>query len=392
MNRWSVAALDVDDALNQTIWNESPARQMKIFPARLPVIGMVAAAQAFVEPPPLPWVPDLVGRNWREQGSLLVMGISYADFFLPLPGRRSRMQLREYREAKGPAEFQAKFLEKVVRGDTAYYEPIADLLERADVELERTVITDICRASFGSWDGTRITAGAGILQNYDTAFRPYVRQNQDWHNSRLDEGGFQVIVTLGTLARYEVERWLTGRGWRARGLDSSFTSPAGRVLNILHAPHPNARGGRRPIDVAHGLRELLGTGSNPQTVPMDSSRRVTTAVVDAAQLLIHLAEANLSRGARRWRGNDEKGRNTHHGAVPVGESPLDIRLEWCRSSNAPSRLIGCYRLDLERLLAAGYVREDSKPAHIRLRFAHLSGGIYIQTRDGAPALSAGSFR
>jgi hypothetical protein len=262
MNRWSVAALDMDDALNRTIWNESPGRQMRIFSPCSPKVGMVAAAQAFVEPPPLPWVPDLVGRNWRERNSVLIVGISYADFFLPLPGRRTgrykRMQLSEYREASGPAAFQAAFLERVVRGDTSYYEPIADLLEGAGVELERTVITDICRASFGCWDGTRIVAGTKVLQNYDAVFRPYVHENQDWHNSRLDEGGFEVIVTLGSLAAAEVERWLRGRGWRERGPGCNFTSPSERVVSVLRAPHPNARGERRPADVAATLRELFG--------------------------------------------------------------------------------------------------------------------------------------
>ena len=298
MNRWSVAALDMDDALNRTISNESPGRQMKICPPCSPKVGMVAAAQAFVEPPPLPWVPDLVGRNWRERNSVLIMGISYADFFLPLAGgRRNRMGLREDREARGPAAFQAAFLERVVRSDTAYYEKIADLLEAAGVELERTVITDICRASVGYWDGTCIVAGTDVLRNNDAAFRRYVRQNEDWHDSRLDNGGFQVIVTLGGLAGDEVESWLRGRGWRARP-SSSFTSPAGRVVNIMRAPHPNARG-QRPADVAERLRELLrgdtlSIASSKPDVPQgnvyqEAPDAVKTSTYNATRLLFRKA-------------------------------------------------------------------------------------------------------
>jgi hypothetical protein len=200
------------------------------------------------------------------------------------------MRLSEYREARGPASFQAAFLERVVRGDSAYYEPIAHLLERAGVELERTVITDICRASFGCWDGTRVTAGTDVLRSNDIAFRPYVRENEDWHNSRLDEGGFLVIVTLGTLAGDEVESWLRRRGWRARGPSRSFTSPAGRVVNILRAPHPNAWG-QRPADVAERLRELLG-GPKPEVPrgnehkkPRDEALDKPIAAYNATRLL-----------------------------------------------------------------------------------------------------------
>jgi hypothetical protein len=273
----------MDDPLNRTIWNESPGRQMKIFPPCAPKVGMVAAAQAFVEPPPLPWVPDLVGRNWQKRGSVLVMGIGYADFFYR-PTRPHRMHLRDYREAKEPASFQAAFLERVVRGDTAYYEKIADLLENAGVALECTVITDIRRASFGCWDGTRITAGTGVLRNYDTAFRPYVHQNQDWHNSRLDKGGFRVIVTLGGAATSEVKTWLRGRGWRERG-PSIFTSPAGRVVNILAAPHPNAWGnawGKRLADVAERLRKLRGGDTPPIATPKPDVPRPTCPPIDDA--------------------------------------------------------------------------------------------------------------
>jgi hypothetical protein len=72
---------------------------------------------------------------------------------------------------------------------------------------------------------------------------------------------------------------------------------------------------------------------------------------------------------------------------------MDIRLAWRRSSNAPIRSIGCYRLDLVALLAEGYVRkEDRRPGHVRLKFFHTAGDIYIQVRGGgASRIYVGTF-
>jgi hypothetical protein len=108
-------------------------------------------------------------------------------------------------------------------------------------------------------------------------------------------------------------------------------------------------------------------------------------------LVICLNESELRAGSRNWTGNDEKGRNTHHGAVPLHLSPIDIRLAWRRNSSATVGLVGCFRLDLVGLLASGYIRPDPKPQHVRLKFVHIRDQIYIQIRSGAPALYVGDF-
>jgi hypothetical protein len=110
--------------------------------------------------------------------------------------------------------------------------------------------------------------------------------------------------------------------------------------------------------------------------------------------LIRLTEFQLRAKHRKWRGTDEEGLNTHHGVVPLSESPVDMRLRWRRSSSAPTSVIGCFRLDLEGLLGESYVRkEESRPGHVRLKFVHDHNDdcIYVQKDRGAPALYVGRF-
>jgi hypothetical protein len=62
---------------------------------------------------------------------------------------------------------------------------------------------------------------------------------------------------------------------------------------------------------------------------------------------------DLSASHRTWNGNDTSQRN-HNGAVPLAEDPLDIVLNWKSSAKAIAKLVGCFRLNLPALLAAGY--------------------------------------
>lgn len=50
--------------------------------------------------------------------------------------------------------------------------------------------------------------------------------------------------------------------------------------------------------------------------------------------------------------------------------------------------MGCFRLKLAALLAAGYIRQDRIANHVRLRFFHdHDDGIYIEARQGGPRLA-----
>jgi hypothetical protein len=251
MSWWRLSAFDEADTLNQRIWEESPGRQTAIFPPRSPEIGMVAAAQALVGPPALPWVPDLVGRRWKEPGAVILIGSSYADFFSPLAGRTNSMGVDNYRKAQGPADFQAIFLQRVVHNDHAYYNKLAELLQAAAIEPEEIVVTDLCRASFVRVKkNEKITLGAAanenVLRTNRTLFQAYLRANSDWHNTRLDEGSFAVIVALGDLAYEQVKLLIEQRAKNG----ASFKRPY-----VLRAPHPGNRR-RRPVDVAECLQQL----------------------------------------------------------------------------------------------------------------------------------------
>jgi hypothetical protein len=99
--------------------------------------------------------------------------------------------------------------------------------------------------------------------------------------------------------------------------------------------------------------------------------------------------AELAPGHRHWNGNDRSLRN-HNGAVPLAQDPLDIVLHWKASPSAPLRPVGCFRLKLSALLAAGYIRHDRKAKQVRLRFFHdRDDGIYIEARPGGPRLLIG---
>src|SRR5271163_696305 len=194
MGWWSLDALDRDDPLNQEIWNLSPGLQSKICDSQLGGAKMAVAAQALVGPPILPWVPDLVGSEWKDQTSVLVVGASYADFFTSRCRRPKRMQLHDYRASSGPADFQSAFLRDVVIGYRAYYEPIADLLDAAGVPLRRAVITDLCRASFVRARQEDASAEEAVLIQHEADFLSYVSENEKWHNQRLKLGKFKVII------------------------------------------------------------------------------------------------------------------------------------------------------------------------------------------------------
>jgi hypothetical protein len=100
--------------------------------------------------------------------------------------------------------------------------------------------------------------------------------------------------------------------------------------------------------------------------------------------------AGLSGRHRRWNANDLTQRN-HHAAVPLKESPFDVVLTWKASPDSPSKLVGNFRLYLQPLLDAGYIRrEKTRNGHVRVRFYHdHDNGVYIEVRKGAPRLLVG---
>ena len=96
--------------------------------------------------------------------------------------------------------------------------------------------------------------------------------------------------------------------------------------------------------------------------------------------------------SREWTGNDRVNHN-HFGRIRINESPLKIRLFWKMDDNSPRELIGCYKLDLIKLLNEGYIREiDNSPGEVILRFQRTNiGRIQISVNKSSPALTIGTF-
>ena len=121
---WKTECLTTDQ-INAEIWEQSPALQRQIqTPHSLVNIGSVGAQQAMIDGDSdcvLPWVPDLIGRDWKDAGSILVVGSAYAGFIDKYSGRSASMSESSYRREQTVEEFQRAFLHMVVMPDASYY-------------------------------------------------------------------------------------------------------------------------------------------------------------------------------------------------------------------------------------------------------------------------------
>jgi hypothetical protein len=333
---WNLDALDLDDALNADIWSTSPSLQRQIQASAAPSEGTVGAAQSWLGPP-LSWVPDLVGKRWREPGAVLVMGSSYADFFTRWCGRSGRMTEHVYRAADTARTFQTAYLRSVVVGDSAYYEPIADLFRRSAVSMDCVVVTDLCRASFVQLvqgrRGLSTYAGEDVLRGNERLFGQYRDANRSWHTSRLDAGGFRVIVALGDFAASGVSDWLQREGWASEWTTAGerFRSRSGRFVSLVRAPHPANRRSK-PVDMADSLRQLL----SPESALQDSQQQLPRPVLaqvrpPTAGPLVRAANEGSTGGAA-LRAELERGRQNAADAKEIAA----LRAELAALRGAPS--------------------------------------------------------
>ena len=324
--RWPETQFDPDDRLNREVWAHSPALQQGLDAPRSGANGHTGAAQALVGPVALPWVPDVVGREWRSEEAVLIFGSSYADFFSPFARRGRVMSVRDYR-APSAAEFQRRFIREVMEGDAAYYGKVRELLEVAAVSLSLVVLTDLCRASFVTIEGGRAVSKEKVLRDHADQFDAYVAANRPWHLRRVADSQARVIVALGRLAARGVIHMLDRDGWR-RGhgavdggrsggpswvvgsgpveTETTLVSSTGRRIVLLHVPHPGARGGASPADGAPALLRLLGTRSGgpgtsqeplgPSGRPSTSPTRVESASDDVWRELFRSAKPLAAGG------------------------------------------------------------------------------------------------
>jgi hypothetical protein len=204
---WSVQSLDLRDDLNEKIWSGSRSRG-----ASLRRLFPLAGGLQDMGSSPLPWVPDIVGSDWKARADVLVVGSAYSPFF-DGAARTATMPRRLYAEAESAAQFIRGFLSYVVAPDHAYYGKLGRLLTGV-TSLENTVLTDLARVSFVSLkpDG-RFEAGDGAVNRSRAAFDAYVRSGEDWTWRRIQQCPRGGIVTLGSLATTELLGLLVRRGF-----------------------------------------------------------------------------------------------------------------------------------------------------------------------------------
>ncbi len=241
---------DFDDPLNRRIWSESPAIQRTIHPpAALREPGAVGAQQAMLhrgahpritDESVLPWVPDLVGKRWRERDSLLIVGSAYAGFIQEYSTRSRTIRLFNYASATSVAEFQPYYLQQVVSCDTDYYGPIHSLVKATSdggfEDASWVALFDLCRASFvargnGPDDKRGDRGGDGIVKQAPERFARYVESgaSASWTWERFVSSRAFRIVALGTIAEHGLLRLFHDRGLqiRAVGSTASWTSKPG---------------------------------------------------------------------------------------------------------------------------------------------------------------------
>lgn len=78
----------------------------------------------------------------------------------------------------------------------------------------------------------------------------------------------------------------------------------------------------------------------------------------------------------------------HQAVVSLSESPLYVELYWKQTGRSRGQMVGRFRLDLERLVEAGYVQREG--VDVRVRFHRGERGVVaIQVADGGPAVAVG---
>jgi hypothetical protein len=262
---WDDEHFDFDDLINGEIWHQSP-----VIGARLVAANPRAPAAGWQDrwaSPPSPWVPDLVGRRWRERGAVIVIGSTYAPFVGGHAGRRAAMSLSSYAESGSAGDFGRRFLASVVRPDATYYQGIRELLEGM-VEPERVILTDFCRASFVEQRAEGFYGGDEVVRRHSTQFHRWVDAGTDWTMRRIHESGADVIVLLGDLARTTFQQVASPSGATVTDRDgrdgfAGSAMQAGELVlqgvkrSVIGVAHPSWRNKNDP-SYTGGRRLLAG--------------------------------------------------------------------------------------------------------------------------------------
>jgi hypothetical protein len=232
---WDRALFDFNDLLNNDLRNKSPQVQMD----EIGKPSDIGSQQAMVGDV-LPWIPDLVGKNWSSSEALLFCGSAYAGIFSEYssrPGGRT-MAVNEYAgAAKATLEaLQRLYFDKIIdpppranaRDSDVYYGKIQELCtqgaDQSDLacvgDASFIALFDLCRASFVK----RIQQNGAVKDSSDTkkvirahcnVFDKYVEQSasaSEWLWRRVSEGRARRIVALGSVAEHGLLRLFQRRG------------------------------------------------------------------------------------------------------------------------------------------------------------------------------------
>jgi hypothetical protein len=86
---------------------------------------------------------------------------------------------------------------------------------------------------------------------------------------------------------------------------------------------------------------------------------------------------------RAWNGRDDISQH-YMGRVPHTERVVTLTLTWKRDKNSRPQLVGRFRLDMDKLVAAGYSR--TVPGWYILRFQRTGNRIEVATNRSGRAL------
>ena len=222
---WDAKNFDFTDALNEEIWLLSPDVQQQIHPTEnLKQPGAIGSQQAMLdsrlltERGPLPWVPDLVGKESQDEGGIVIVGSAYAGFIHEYSTRAAKLPLQAYLAASSIEDFQRLFLSYVVRPDASYYIPLQNLCSDFGSASKLTLM-DLCRVSLvkrGLEDEKRSDSNRNILGEAPAMFEKYVESEQpaDWLWRRLVDGQAKCVLALGLTVEHGLLRLFSHRGMR----------------------------------------------------------------------------------------------------------------------------------------------------------------------------------
>lgn len=206
---WRLDNFDFDDSLNQEIWEKSPDVQESIQSySTVWRANDIGTQQAMRSPYRLPWVPDVLGRDWRSPEAVLMIGSAYGPF---ISGNKTEGEMKpsEY-DCESCSEFGKRFVRQVMI-ERAYYTRLGRYVEGILGDCRRVAIFDLCRASF-----VRITPEGKekgndfVVRDAPNLFNKYVEGSvpNDWLWRRISSSEATTIIALGTVAEHGLLRLL----------------------------------------------------------------------------------------------------------------------------------------------------------------------------------------